>query len=267
MGHGRRIFKVDELQLQRREATSGEWLQKWQTGRMVMLFAVICLCEVRVLNKSMLYDYIAMSSIMPDRKHKQGIACWMAYNTQFDCSRRSTGQSEDGSTPVNHEISAVDVGAGAACKKHTNTIKLAHSSHSTHRVPAGPALSHFFQSITGIQDGVHVSGRDGVYANARARPLCSERRLKGHNRCLGDIVSRLRLREVDTVRRYRSREGDAAVWARVSGHMLCRCLRAEERARRVYIDGLAPLHVCHGDCGHAADDTGEAEQVVQRTQR
>jgi len=65
------------------------------------------------------------------------------------------------------------------------------------------------------------------------------------------------------VRGDRRRERDAAVRRRVGGHVVCGRLRAEEGAGGVDVEGFAPLGVGHVDGGHAADDAGEAEEMVE----
>jgi hypothetical protein len=174
----------------------------------------------------------------------------------------TTHDLEYNGATINDEIRTIDITSRPTSQQHTNAIQLTHSAHPPHRIPASPALPHLLQALTRIQNRIHIPRRNRIDSNAFARPLSSERRLERHDRRFGNVVSGLWLREVHAVRRYRSCERDAAVWRRVGGHVFGGCLGAEESAGGVDVDGFAPLVVCHGDGGHAADDSGEAEHVV-----
>lgn len=49
--------------------------------------------------------------------------------------------------------------------------------------------------------------------------------------------------------------------------MLRGCLGAQEGAGGVDVEGFAPLFGGHGQGGHATDDAGEAEEVIERAER
>lgn len=103
------------------------------------------------------------------------------------------------------------------------------------------------------------------------RPLRRQRGLQAHDSRFGDVVRDLRLRVIHTMCADGGckRDGTSSTRRRLLGTChLSRCgLRAKKGARGVDVEGFAPLDVRHFQRVEAADDPGEAEQVVQAPQR
>jgi hypothetical protein len=163
---------------------------------------------------------------------------------------------------IHNKVRTVDVGARTTSQQHTDTIQLADSSHSSRRVPRCPGIPHLRQPIPSIQDGIHIPRRNRIDPDPLGRPLSRQRRLQRHKRRFTNIVRNLRLREIDPMRRDRSRERNTAVRVRVRSHMTRHSLSTEEGAGRVHFKGLAPGCLGHREGGLAAYDAGEAEEVV-----
>lgn len=116
------------------------------------------------------------------------------------------------SATINHKIGPIHITPRPTRKQHANPIQLPHSPHTSHRIPARPALPHLLQPLPSIQNRIHVPWRDRIDPDAFARPLGGEGGLERYDGGFGDVVGCLRLRVVDAVRADGGCEGYAAVW-------------------------------------------------------
>lgn len=65
------------------------------------------------------------------------------------------------------------------------------------------------------------------------------------------------------MRRDGGSQGYAAPSSALFPHLLGGCLRTEEGSRRIDIEGLPPLRICHLEGVETPNDSRKAEQVVQ----
>lgn len=144
-------------------------------------------------------------------------------------------------TPINNKISPINITPRPTGKQDTNPIQLTHSAHPARRIPTRPGIPRgLYIPVPSIENRVHITRRNTVDPNPMNSPLSSQTRFEGYDGRLTDIVSNLGLGEIDPMRGYRGREGDA-VTARLLRRHLSRCrLRGKEGARGVDVQGLAP---------------------------
>jgi hypothetical protein len=177
------------------------------------------------------------------------------------------------SSTIDYHVRPIDVTPCSTCKQNTHPIQLTQRTHPSHWVSARPSLPCGLDvPFSSIQDCVHIPGRDTVRPDAVHRPFSSQTGLQSHDARFADIVSDLRLWEIDPMSRDGSYERNAVSsgWPPIalrrplvlSFHLLRHILSTKERAGGVDVEGLSPLLVRHFERVVAADYTREAEQMV-----